>query len=429
MGSEFGQFCRTLRKRRGLTQIELAGKAALAVRTLIYWETGQREPRGEELSGVLQALNVTPAERDQAYLLLTSSHGIQLIRQRARTQTASNRTNGVLPDLGDLIAALRIRKGWPRERLAAQMQVKVSTVIGWERTQHLPNDENIDRMCAMLDAYPEERAALLTRRLSSPAPEQSPSLEVYAERVRAFVCDVDLQRSPLIDLHALALKKQLWFAAESHDHFNLLAAHVETLHCAWLFYQTRTQEAGRCINRALNLVRPRLAECDFVPTMLNLASCHAVEKQGRRYDEGIELLRRWLPRVTRPDQLAPIYCDLAYYASAAGQHEAALNYLQHARNSIAPMMPTSELLSHFGITLARVLAQAGKVNQALEVFPNDPDLAGNKKLFRGCIRAEMLWKANLRSEAHDAVQDLYSELSRFSSPLIQKRVDRLAGLM
>jgi hypothetical protein len=78
------------------------------------------------------------------------------------------------------------------------------------------------------------------------------------------------------------------------------------------------------------------------------------------------------------------------------------------------------------MTLARVLAQAGKIGQALDALPLLSSMTGRRSLFPTYVRAEMLWKAGLINEAHELVQGLYAEFERNPNPRIQKMVDLLA---
>ena len=50
---------RTLRKRRGLTQEQLAEQLGISVMTVRRWEWGQRTPRAEELQKLAEALGTT----------------------------------------------------------------------------------------------------------------------------------------------------------------------------------------------------------------------------------------------------------------------------------------------------------------------------------------------------------------------------------
>ena len=58
----FGQKLRTLRKRAGLSQEELADRAKITLRTFIRWENGETQPRIDEILRLAQALHVSEQE-------------------------------------------------------------------------------------------------------------------------------------------------------------------------------------------------------------------------------------------------------------------------------------------------------------------------------------------------------------------------------
>jgi transcriptional regulator with XRE-family HTH domain len=58
----FGERLQELRLRAGLSQSELAAKAALPLRTIQNWEIGRREPRAGALFQVASALGISVEE-------------------------------------------------------------------------------------------------------------------------------------------------------------------------------------------------------------------------------------------------------------------------------------------------------------------------------------------------------------------------------
>lgn len=60
--SEFSKRLRTLRKKAGLTQEELAGLIDVSIMTVRRWEWGERNPRLDENKRLAQALHVSEAE-------------------------------------------------------------------------------------------------------------------------------------------------------------------------------------------------------------------------------------------------------------------------------------------------------------------------------------------------------------------------------
>ena len=64
-----------LRNRKGLTQEQLGEFAGVKKRSIIYYETGQRMPNDEILSGIAKGLDVT------SEFLLDDSQGVELTKE------------------------------------------------------------------------------------------------------------------------------------------------------------------------------------------------------------------------------------------------------------------------------------------------------------------------------------------------------------
>ncbi len=60
--TEFKDRLRALRRKSGLTQIELAKKIDVSNLTVFRWEAGERSPRMEEVRRIASALHVTEDE-------------------------------------------------------------------------------------------------------------------------------------------------------------------------------------------------------------------------------------------------------------------------------------------------------------------------------------------------------------------------------
>ena len=78
-----GEIIRTIRKEQGLSQIELAQKAGIAVNSVRLYESGKREPKIGSLRRIAQALGVDVyalADFDTASQLLEGSMNAKLER-------------------------------------------------------------------------------------------------------------------------------------------------------------------------------------------------------------------------------------------------------------------------------------------------------------------------------------------------------------
>lgn len=77
----FGETLRRLRQQAGLTQIALAQKAGLSLRSVQNWEQGHRNPRLDTLLALTKALSVS-ADR----LLVKDDTRRALPKQRSKPQ-------------------------------------------------------------------------------------------------------------------------------------------------------------------------------------------------------------------------------------------------------------------------------------------------------------------------------------------------------
>jgi hypothetical protein len=251
--------------------------------------------------------------------------------------------------------------------------------------------------------------------------------------VEEFATDMAYGHTQVVDLHALALKRRLWLAARLDRSFEGLLARVESIHCCWLLSQERFIEAEERAMRALSLMPTTLpisvlmSDDDWPAAALNAAACCSNLHRGNSPAATARLIRRWLPRMIRQEDQAKAQCDLAYYTAQAGHMSAALACLEQTRHMVLAPAATAPLLRYYQVTLARMLAQAGKFGAALAALPSPDPVRRYKDLFPLLVRAEMLCLAGQRNEAHSVAQRLYADLERLPSPRLRKRLDHLAA--
>ena len=92
MPDNFAQRLKTLRKKAGLTQEQLAETISLSLKTIQRWEKGERQPRIEEIKSLAKALNVLendllndPAPPSEGWVLqikIEHSHHEEVIDMR-----------------------------------------------------------------------------------------------------------------------------------------------------------------------------------------------------------------------------------------------------------------------------------------------------------------------------------------------------------
>jgi transcriptional regulator with XRE-family HTH domain len=152
-----GSHLRQLRLARGLSIRALAERAKVNPSTLSRWESDSTSPRVYELEAVLNALQANGLERAQA---LEQLHAPRGVRALAAASVRLTLPAGAAPIGGELLKAMRRRRGWTLEQVACHIGVTVSTVSRWERSESWPAAEQLARLCAVLGASEAEQAAL-----------------------------------------------------------------------------------------------------------------------------------------------------------------------------------------------------------------------------------------------------------------------------
>src|SRR5215470_8164069 len=109
----------------------LAKSAGISPGTLSHWETGRVIPRIPELDAALTVLDASPRLRQEAYARINAPRALARLRNESvpATDTTENPT---LPAAGDLLRALRHRRGFSLEQAAALLKLQPSTLSRWE---------------------------------------------------------------------------------------------------------------------------------------------------------------------------------------------------------------------------------------------------------------------------------------------------------
>jgi transcriptional regulator with XRE-family HTH domain len=377
------------------------------------------------LESVLKALEAAPQERTQIYARLTEPRSVRLAPRVVPTSLL-----GSLPGIGDLLRAMRVRRGWTQEQFAEEMRVSRATVIRWEATRTLPSEEDMERLCGTLHAAPEEQAALRARRLSPSSWRPQLTLEECIEQVEILrqVRSGEGSLMPIVDLYTLALKRQLRFLLGQSSEALRRLAQMEVQHGWWLYMHGRAAEACAGNWRALNLVRGAHAPETFWVNALNLLAAHAANG-ARGPEKAVRLLSPWLPQF--PASLHPyLLCDLALYAGRAQRHEEAMNFLQRAQKAMSGRSKESaeaQGSAHWYVrmTTARVLLSGGKPVEALDWFPEE-NVAGDGRIHELLVWAEAYLAAGEKNQASRYLSEAQTLLATMPLPQRQSKLEQLA---
>lgn len=254
-----GPFLRNLRTSRKVSLSSVAGKAGIAKSTLSKWETNQFLPRLPEIDAVLAVLDASPEERRQAIQLIDAPRA--LIHLRREDQSAANKAALDLastPAGGDLLRAMRLRRGYSADRVARSLGVSLRSIHAWERSDSWPTSEHLHGLCFLLEAAPEELSALLTSGPWLPLPTVAPSAsdhEIQAYLVKIHEGPYDLATESLRDLTFLAIEAMLIPRAVNSRLLRVLLADVYTTYALWLSEKKRYPESAQYGERALELAR------------------------------------------------------------------------------------------------------------------------------------------------------------------------------
>ncbi len=367
-----GSHLRQMRASRGLSLRQLAQASRVNPSTLSRWEADITCPRVYELEAVLTALRASDSERARAWQQLNAPRGVQVIATKPMSGVLPV---GAAPIGGELLKAMRWRRGWTLEQVALQLGVTVSTVSRWERSERWPSEEQLSRLCCMLGASEAEHTALQSGRGVLnwlPFPVASAlDLAALLEAVRANQMGVE---PALMELVYLCIEGRVWQLVGLGKAQVGLLLDAYAYHCSWLVEQARIQEAQLPASRALRLFeRVRLLRPHWFGALHALAKGAAELGSRPSPLEGVTLLRRWLPQAARyaPEYEAWFLRDIAEYLSFSRYRPDSEMAHRLAQQKSQPWLAVDPNVS---LSNALVLVNHGRSEAALTVLSTTPGL-------------------------------------------------------
>jgi transcriptional regulator with XRE-family HTH domain len=421
MAQHVGTLLWEMRTRAGFSLGKLAQKAGLNKSTLSRWEAGVGQPRVPELEAVLAALGAGANQRALAFACIEAPRALRHLRQ-----TAPDTVLGTPPSKGDLLQALRFRKGWTQEQTAAHLGVDRTAIAHWERGDRTPSNEQMQALCFTLDAQEEELIALTTKQ-GLAAPECVAALP-FGEKV-AWVEQrlAYLLAQPLLwGLEILILEREAWSLAAQKEEACPLLARVLAEHALGYRNAERWSEAGQMAQQALNLLPRQTEEPDFVLRAAIVSASVAVYSSPRPAPErGLPILLHWRQCTVLPEYLAWMLSDMAKYLMQAGQSETALDLARQARyQAEASSNPIEPYLRQ--MDLGRLLVQAGQPHAALAQFPEPLFRTHPGYAWDLMAHAEAHLRAGHLSEAHDWLQRAQEMIQLHAINHLRAQADTLA---
>lgn len=379
MNEGIGSYLQQLRTKQGLTTTQLAQKAGIRQATLSEWQSGKRQPRLPELNAVLTALNASDAQKRMAWESLRTPACLLRLREgTAQTHQELVDMAGTAPHGGDLLRAMRQRKGWTQTTLAEKMNVSQATVVRWERAERWLDTQSLHTLCYLLGAREEELIALTIGRFS--LTEGQPALteeDIWAQLQQIFDARFSPSDYALMELRLLTLLAQAWsLAMQSNAGRHVLAA-VFSTYADDLFLQQRLGECRKFATHAIDLYS-HLPWKDYHSdrAAIRLAEASASHRSRQGLDSASSLLRQWFPHASDPSFIGWILSDLARFHAAEGRTEEALTLGREAVRVSEHVFDENflhrENYLHRHYDFIRLLLQAGRVEEAQEtVLPHD----------------------------------------------------------
>ncbi len=438
-----GALLRELRQSRRMSLGQLAERAVVAKSTVSRWEAGAYQPRLPELEAVLTALQASPSQRVEAMGRVQAPRAVgRLQGELAGRQPgpagadAPVEDAGLLPAGGDLLRAMRHRRGLSQEQVAAQLQVRPSAVSYWEQSKTMPAPDRLATLFDLLGAQPEERAFMRDGRrfLAPPLQATAASLDLLEQTLQTLRNEVYAGESRAIDLRFLVLQSQLAPLArfpgkQSGRAARVLLTRVLAHYAEWLSWGNRRREAFRAADRAVEILQE-----DGGPLHTTRAlplAVHVLAAVTRQKDapvsaaQAVELLQRWLSLGPDPGWENFLYRELADHAVDAGAIDSALSFSSRAQ-SAAEQMGEERAIRTSRKVRVRVLTRLGRYQEALALLPAEENPVPVSGCFEALDRADVLLGLEERDEAQWWVARAYELTSAYGCYHLRPRVDELA---
>jgi transcriptional regulator with XRE-family HTH domain len=407
-----GAYLRELRTSRQVALSRLAERAQISRTTLTRWEAGGSQPRLPELEAVLTALGTSAAERERTLAMIQAPRAVRRLREETTTATLrGSLEDAAMPTGGDLLRAMRRRRGLSLEQVADRLRLTPGTVSRWEQGKTFPPLDRREALFDLLGAHPGEREALSSRglQLFVPRAEEPISLERLEWQLLVLQECVGRGEKTLMDLRLLTLEAQIWPLAGRTRAARKLLSRAYVLHGCWLGSWGRAAESGRCAERALDLVRWEFQPEPFwVEAIILAAHCSAAARPER----AAERLRLWLDAAADPAWETHLYRDLAGCLSECGQFDAALACIRRARHAAERLgeWRPNRLANDVHVW---ILCHAGRAGEALALLPQDEHPEPHQRVFEAYHWCSVLRDLGDLAGAHDWLNRAYAIIREY----------------
>jgi transcriptional regulator with XRE-family HTH domain len=360
MAEKVGTLLWELRTTGGWSLAQLAQKARVSKSALSQWESGVRQPRVPELEATLNALGASPAQRVLVLARIEAPRAKRLLREPAVSARL-----GPPPAAGDLLRALRLRRGWTQAEVAIRVGVRQNTIARWESGERNPSSQEMQALCSALEAEEPELMVLLTGDFAGVLEEMPGDEESLEEYLKTLLYKPNPH---LEELYFIALERVLWQQAVQSETARLLLAQALAYHVHFLGNYGRWQEVHTLATRVLELTPRQETEPDYVlRAALKLAAAAVYAGHRPAPERGLHLLQSYLPRSATPDYTAWMLSDMAKYTVLAGQPQRGVVL---AREAVCVAEEETDMRR---IDYSRLLVANGQPEEALRILPDLPE--------------------------------------------------------
>ena len=387
------------------------------------------QPHLPELSALLTALEVTEQQKHQAVGLLEAPRALRQIRREV-TRIAEQKGVPALSHGGDLLHALRMRRGLSREEAAGRVGVSVRTLRRWEKMEAWPSHEPLHHLLYALGAREEEVVALTVGSFSrKPAPKKMSleAIQACLDNLRGM--EDEPGGYPLFELEYLQLKADSWPLAMGSAEGKQMLIAVSAFHAQSLSCRERLEEAGTVAEQTLDLMADKLKPSkDWIYPVMVAARAGVYRCERPAPKRGLARLRPWLSMAPWPELQAWMLADMAKYLSLSGEPEAALSLVEQACH----MAEASGIENE--VTLRRwdkaiLLLQAGRPAEALAIAEKrtrmEVALLGDR-IDVSLLRVEAYLGVGSLPEAHAWLQRALTDIDAFHIEFKRPRAERAA---
>ena len=424
MEVNFSSQLRAYRKMRGLTQAQLAVRSGVVLRSITYWEQGVHAPGIGELESLAAALNLTLEERRTLLSLLPTGKVSKIVRGTTLW------TDIAPPGAGDLIRALRWRKRLTRDQVARALGVHPTTVMRWEAARTVPDEEARLRLCDLMGALPEERAALLASPHASPLWNgNARSLDVCREEAGQLERGSGREADPLFDLRAYLLTGTLWNLAARQPEARVVLAQTYAARAVYSCIRGDDDAALDYSSRSLDLLAGEKSPPNATLYLALWADSQAQAHRSPQFgpEQNLRQAKRWLLQLETNEAPAFLLMNAAWWALHSGSLQEAWDYWQ-ATNIRAERSKTISVFVREGIQSLHVglLVGEGRYEEALTVELQIPGESYQYPIMRQLFQTSMFLKMGERNDADNHLRQAYSLIAERQAYFYTKEADALA---